>query len=29
MGHTPGQVQPAPARRSLEFPFTLDLRLVR
>ena len=29
MGHTPGQLNPAPAKRSLEFPFTLDLRLVR
>ncbi len=26
-GHTPGRVDAAPARPSLEFPFTLDLRL--
>jgi uncharacterized protein (DUF2126 family) len=28
MGHTPGTVQVEPPRRSLEFPFTLDLRQV-
>jgi uncharacterized protein (DUF2126 family) len=27
MGHTPGAVSVAPAARSLEFPFTLDLRI--
>jgi uncharacterized protein (DUF2126 family) len=26
IGHTPGRIEAAPARRSLEFPFTLDLR---
>jgi uncharacterized protein (DUF2126 family) len=26
IGHTPGQMQVGEARRSLEFPFTLDLR---
>jgi uncharacterized protein (DUF2126 family) len=26
LGHTPGEMRVAPARRSLEFPFTLDLR---
>jgi uncharacterized protein (DUF2126 family) len=26
IGHTPGRVDAAPAVRSLEFPFTLDLR---
>jgi uncharacterized protein (DUF2126 family) len=26
IGHTPGQMQPAAAQRSREFPFTLDLR---
>jgi uncharacterized protein (DUF2126 family) len=25
-GHTPGRVTASPARPSLEFPFTLDLR---
>jgi uncharacterized protein (DUF2126 family) len=29
MGHTPGRVDAKPARRSEEFPFTLDLRRVR
>jgi uncharacterized protein (DUF2126 family) len=29
IGHTSGTLVPQPARRSLEFPFTLDLRLVR
>ena len=26
MGHTPGRMALAPPQRSLEFPFTLDLR---
>ena len=26
LNHTPGQVTVAPTKRSLEFPFTLDLR---
>ena len=26
MGHTPGRLLAAEARRSLEFPFSLDLR---
>jgi uncharacterized protein (DUF2126 family) len=26
MGHTPGRLRPPPPQRSLEYPFTLDLR---
>ncbi|MGC8507877.1 MAG: DUF2126 domain-containing protein [Thiomonas sp.] len=29
MGHTPGRIRVAPAHPSLEFPFTLDLRMGR